>query len=333
MSNKQPCPIWGTSATVEAQTEYPDLKGTSVDSPRTDGKYFITREAEELLKSLNEPTKAKAHLTSWLIDQRLFGVECPKIEVTTVKDAEQRLDLPIHERADRLLKHLRQMERYVGHRFVLPIDNRDDRFLNMLAWCESAVGTSEVLGQKQEIEIFLDYLETQGWISSLTDVRQDRHLRVEGYAHLADLEATVTDSSKVFVAMWFDESMESAWEQGIKPAVEDSGYKPLRIDRKEHLNKIDDEIIAEIRRSRFIIADFTHGDEGARGGVYYEAGFAHGLNIPVIFTCRKDALKKVHFDTRQYKHIVWKEPKDLRHQLEISICAVIGDGPFRHSDT
>ena len=133
--------------------------------------------------------------------------------------------------------------------------------------------------------------------------------------------------------MWFDESMESAWEQGIKPAVEDSGYKPLRIDRKEHLNKIDDEIIAEIRRSRFIIADFTHGDEGARGGVYYEAGFAHGLNIPVIFTCRKDALKKVHFDTRQYKHIVWKEPKDLRHQLEISICAVIGDGPFRHSDT
>jgi hypothetical protein len=35
------------------------------------------------------------------------------------------------------------------------------------------------------------------------------------------------------------------------PAIRDSGYEPMRIDRKEHINKIDDEIIAEIRRSCF----------------------------------------------------------------------------------
>ena len=33
--------------------------------------------------------------------------------------------------------------------------------------------------------------------------------------------------------------------------------EPVRIDQKERLNKIDDEIIAEIRRSRFLVADFT----------------------------------------------------------------------------
>ena len=61
--------------------------------------------------------------------------------------------------------------------------------------------------------------------------------------------------------MWFDDSLTTAWEEGITPVIEDAGYEALRIDRKEHVNKIDNEIIAEIRRPRFIVADFTHGDE------------------------------------------------------------------------
>ena len=57
--------------------------------------------------------------------------------------------------------------------------------------------------------------------------------------------------------MWFNTSMNDAYEEGIALAIEDAGYKPVRIDRKDHNNKIDDEIIAEIRRSRFLVADFT----------------------------------------------------------------------------
>ena len=34
-----------------------------------------------------------------------------------------------------------------------------------------------------------------------------------------------------------------------------------------------DRIIAQIRASKFVVADFTRN----RGGVYYEAGFALGL--------------------------------------------------------
>ena len=64
--------------------------------------------------------------------------------------------------------------------------------------------------------------------------------------------------------------------KGIMPGIEDAGYKPYLVDEDEHIDKIDDKIIAEIRRSRFIVADFTHGEKGARGGVYFEAGFALG---------------------------------------------------------
>ena len=122
-------------------------------------------------------------------------------------------------------------------------------------------------------------------------------------------------------------ALNEAFEHGIEPAIKDTGFNPLRIDRKEHINKIDDEIIAELRRSRFIVADFTHGKDGARGGVYYEAGFAHGLNLPVIFTCREDAVETLHFDTEHYNHIVWSNPMELREKLKNRILAVIGEGP------
>ena len=100
--------------------------------------------------------------------------------------------------------------------------------------------------------------------------------------------------------MWFDRSMKDLREKGIKPGIMDAGYDPIRIDETESIEKIDDAIIAEIRRSRFIVVDFTHGENGARGSVYYEAGFAHGMEIPVIFLCRKDMISEIHFDTRQH---------------------------------
>ncbi len=81
--------------------------------------------------------------------------------------------------------------------------------------------------------------------------------------------------------MWLDSTMNDLWEKDIAPAITDAGYDPIRID------KIDDAIITEIRRSQFIVADFTHGEKGTRGSVYYEAGFAHGLDLPVIFCVEK----------------------------------------------
>ena len=118
-------------------------------------------------------------------------------------------------------------------------------------------------------------------------------------------------SKKAFVAMWYDKQAVPAYERGIDPAIRAAGYKPALIKNKEHINKIDDEITAEINRSAFLIADFT----GHRGGVYFEAGYAMGRGVPVIFTCRKDQMKKLHFDVRQYNCIDWKTPSELKRRL------------------
>jgi nucleoside 2-deoxyribosyltransferase len=68
-----------------------------------------------------------------------------------------------------------------------------------------------------------------------------------------------------------------------------------------------------------VVADFT----GDRGGVYYEAGFAQGLGIPVIWTVREDWLDRIHFDTRQYNHIHYATPEELRKALKNRILATI----------
>ena len=57
-------------------------------------------------------------------------------------------------------------------------------------------------------------------------------------------------------------------------------------------------------------SDFT----GNRGGVYYEAGFAHGLGLPVIFMCRDG--DELHFDVRQYNCIFWKPDQLLKARKE-----------------
>ena len=91
----------------------------------------------------------------------------------------------------------------------------------------------------------------------------------------------------------------------------------MRVDAVEHNDKIDDRIVLEIRRSGLLVADVT----GHRPGVYFEAGLAMGLGLPVVWTVRDDDLDKVHFDTRQYNHIVWNTPADLASKLRNRILA------------
>ena len=191
-----------------------------------------------------------------------------------------------------------------------------------MAWSESS--------KWEETRFFIKYLADQGWIAvtSLGSEWARVQVTIEGYSHIADV-AVSQDLSQAFVAMWFSAEMKEPYEKGIRPAVERLGYDALKIDDKPDVDKIDDEIIGEIRRSRFLVADFTHGCNGPRGGVYYGAGFAYGLGLPVIRSCRKDIIDRneLHFDVRQYYYVAWENPEQLRDGLEKRIRALIGEGP------
>jgi nucleoside 2-deoxyribosyltransferase len=171
-----------------------------------------------------------------------------------------------------------------------------------------------------------EYLRGQAEGLGLLDATSETtwRLTLEGWRRVRSLREKVRQSDQAFVAMWFGDEMQNAWADGLKPGIEDAGYRPLRIDLQEHNEKIDDVIVAEIKRSGLLVADFT----AHRQSVYYEAGFAHGYGIPVIWTCRADHIRAAHFDTRQYNHIVWDTPATLRARLTSRIEATM---PLRRS--
>jgi len=242
----------------------------------------------------------------------------PLVDTTLVEIVRTARSMPVNRRADRLLQLVTTQTRFLGE----PVRIFMHSMWEHLAWSEST--------NADEVRFLVDLLESRGWASINRQMgAYDAKVLAEGYDRVDEVTRRESMSSQAFIAMWFDSSLDAARDDGLVAAIRDAGYKPMRIDMKAHNNKIDDEIIAEIRRSRFVVADFTHGQSGARGGVYYEAGFAHGLGLPVIFTIRKDLIDQAHFDTRQYSHILWEDPEDLRKQLADRIAATLGDGPHR----
>lgn len=141
-----------------------------------------------------------------------------------------------------------------------------------------------------------------------------------GWDALDEMRRTSLDSRQAFVAMAFAKELVSVWRNGIKPALERAGYRAYRVDDDPHIDRIDAKIMTEIKNSRFVLADVTN----QRPGVYFEAGYAIGLGLPVIWSVHEDDLRNVHFDTRQYNHIVWKAADDLEQQLYNRVLAVIG---------
>ena len=328
MEGEIKCPIWGTQSIVLADegwvqptTSEPVLTQESVIiSDRAGGAYRIEPLVNVWGFAKVFTDQEKARLTTWLVDQRLQGIEAPLVTEQTIEYVKYQRALSVHERAERLLRFLAGLADTVG------------TGVDVNKFTHAAYAWSESLEWK-DIVFFLNYLRESGWLQQgggYDAMYQDVGLvqgivTVAGHNRIAE-RATNIDSAQAFVAMWFDDSVASAYDEGIAPAIRDCGFKAKRIDRDPRVDKIDDAIIAEIRRSRFLVADFTHGDEGARGGVYYEAGFAHGLGIPVIFACRGDMIDQIHFDTRQYAHIVWNSASELRNDLRDRILARIGEG-------
>lgn len=143
-------------------------------------------------------------------------------------------------------------------------------------------------------------------------------LTPKGWARGEELQVTRGRPNQAFVAMWFDASLRGAYDEGFRPALEATGYEAVRVDLVEHTGRIDDRILAEIRRSGLLVADFT----GHRQGVYFEAGFALGLSVPVIWSCREDDIGNAHFDTRQYNHLTWNSSTEIRQKLEARVRAL-----------
>jgi len=308
------CPIWGTEC--EDFTK-PGWDGRDVRSPRAGGDYMITGNACTRVGNLGDLEKAK--LSRWIYEQNQWRDTPPTIDSEIVRGIPLRRTPTVMERIDCLLQFV-ELETKGAIGMPVPHSNK--------------MCAATVVSNSREMDYLIRQAEDMGLVTTggaVSAIERRAYagiteIKVKGYQRLEDLKGGQVDSDQAFVAMWFDVSMEDVWENGFQPAIADTGYHPMRIDKKEYIDKIDDEIIAEICRSRFVVADFTSKSKEPRGGVYYEAGFARGMSIPVIFTCYRGMVDELHLDTRQYNHILWDDPGELRGQLRRRILKVFGQG-------
>jgi nucleoside 2-deoxyribosyltransferase len=190
--------------------------------------------------------------------------------------------------------------------------------------------------------------DTQGWRWLGTELQSQEFFRekpssggkvsllltMKGWERYEELKKTHTESRKAFMAMKFrDEVLHRVVEDCFKPAVARAGFELRLLSDEQPAGLIDNQLRAAILSARFLIADLTYGNQGA----YWEAGFAEGLNLPVIYTCEDTHWKeyKTHFDTNHMKTIIW-DASDLERagkELTATIRATLRAEAKQTDDT
>ncbi|MCX7429332.1 MAG: hypothetical protein NTW96_27375 [Planctomycetia bacterium] len=241
--------------------------------------------AEEMLRFNPPPVDAKRVLSA--IVRRRFDFAGQREVITPenyrelVSQAPDSHDVP---------SKVRYLLGYIAHKSSFPGDKVILTSLTDYPICFAA--------NKDEFEFYVRYAIDAGFVE-----KHDLGMRTQCEYCLTSKgweetrRVPTLASPYAFVAMSFSSEddnraalLTQAFDEAIKPAIEDdAGYlKAIRVDREEFLGDIVDEIIARIKECRFVVADATEH----RNGVYFEAGYAMGMGLPVIWTCHKDDMPK-----------------------------------------
>src|SRR5262249_30889211 len=161
----------------------------------------------------------------------------------------------VQERSERFFSALGRMSKRPGQRLSI---SREYDFT--LTYSEGSRGGYSYGGDVREFTFFCNLLRDLKWISidelASTHAPDDLYVQIqcsitpEGWAELQSKRSRNLESLKVFVAMSFDPTLKPAYQCGIAAAIEDVGFRPVRIDFEHFAGDIVDRIMATIRESR-----------------------------------------------------------------------------------
>lgn len=154
----------------------------------------------------------------------------------------------------------------------------------------------------------------------------------DGWKYYNEEKDRINSKSQIFIAMSFEELIIKRILPLIKEAINNTGYNPLCMYEYNHNEIIDFEMIKQIKESKLVIADLTHGNNGA----YFEAGLGEGFGTKIILTAHANCLEKdsddpIHFDTNHRLITKWEfqEGKEIHKfvgNLEERILIALGPG-------
>lgn len=294
------------------------------------GEYTITDTAYASFPEHINSDYKKSSLSGWIRRNQGFTI------TTTNSEMLENISKPnIPDRALSLLKYISMRLPDIGQTFSI---NNALRTVELFQRPETDVLTQEdklngefvmpmVSESWSKNRNELNYLINEYLINSRKYLKigtaNDVSITPSGWIQL---ENTINvQSDIVFIASKYEETINTFLDSYVVTAIKNAGYTPKLMRSHDHVNVIDNEMLSLIRQSKFVIADLTNNSRGA----YYEAGFAHGMGLPVIFTCEKtyyeDEDNAIHFDTSHYPIKTWlndneenaeKYSNELKHFIE-----------------
>ena len=177
---------------------------------------------------------------------------------------------------------------------------------------QAIIKSFKTLTNYDDVKISTDYDEFTPELSSSSFECFEGVLTLKGFEVYEELKKGKSKSNQVFMALQFGTQADEFYNTHLKPAV--SAFEQLElkdIRQKNQAGMINIHMEAEIRQSKFLIADVTPVEGKPNANVYWEAGFAQGLGKKVIYLCEKEAFDilknsgKVPFDVRNHYHLVY----------------------------
>lgn len=247
-------------------------------------------------------------VSSWIREQNDLFDKAPKI---TSKDFPKLLDMSdkkVKEKFDLMMQHVYKSKYQTIDTKQCVVQSWFIDEAEFLLFFQKAIDDGFV---KAEIQRFMDR----------TSRIQFQSITFDGLQYVENLESPNKSSKNVFLAFNFETELNDVFSTYVREAVEESGLNCIIVNQNntEHDKSITDEIIGKLKSSRIVIADFTNH----RNSVYFEAGFAMGMKIPIIWTVQKGHEENMSFDTRQYPHIVWENGEDLKKQIMDRIKVIL----------
>jgi hypothetical protein len=263
------------------------------------GTYTLPNESSNQIRNLTKNNKTL--LSGWIREQNNAGLDFVKLDKITL-EAVLTQGIPDYQtRFNNLLSYLVKKCPELG----TPIE------LDMAEMTAVTYSKNDA-----EVGYFIQHMIDEKIISTAPNKILLKPLAFQKIVNIIEDKSI---SKQIFVAMSFDPALDEVYKNGIYKAITNIGYKPLRVDKTEHTNRIDDEILRQISTSKLVVADFTDH----KPGVYFEAGYALALGKKVIWTCREDHREKLHFDIRQYNCLFWDSIPEFCKKLESRISANI----------
>ncbi|WP_379152235.1 hypothetical protein [Paenibacillus sp. sgz5001063] len=273
---------------VQQDGEYDKYTGCSC-SPG--GFYSLLRDSYEAITSLPHPRKRDLlHIVSAYIREQ---TDCGVKVVLAENDVESITNLPeipvtLEDKGTRFLQYLYRHSEGPGEPVIIQPLSSSYNLTYSPNLQELVYIIDKLIGEQLIIR--------EGMTFKLTD---------KGWSETA-AKAGGKKIKPCFVLIPDDEDQRTEWLEMLLPKIEQFGYLPRLLAHDKTQNQ-DHNSLEFIGDSRLIIADLTgHSPE-----VYFTAGYALGLNIPVIWTVHSSEADILRVQIKDIRPIVYDTVEEL----------------------